>query len=351
MFQYKKYNIKDFDIIHSSNFNYIIDDNTKLTIIEIASLLGKKININDLTLPKYKNTSNNISNNTSNNSLRKKKYLNNNIPNNENSSILFKKTEVPSKKNDFDIKLNEIRSNLNKLTDKNYNDISKKIINNIDDFVIFLNNDSLNKIENNLENDIENDIENKEKMNKIGKFIFEIASTNAFYSKIYANLYSELINKYEIMKNVFDKNLKEYYNIFENIEYVDSVKEYDKFCEITKINEKRKALSSFLLNLTINNIISKDHLFNIIIKLMTNILDFINIPNKINEVNEITENIYILFNMEFFIDYHKVKNDLLFFNNTKSFFDTIHILANSKTNMYPSFSTKTKFKFMNILGL
>lgn len=51
---------------------------------------------------------------------------------------------------------------------------------------------------------IENNITNDE-MIKVSSTIFDIASTNRFYSKIYAELYSELIKKYEIMRETFEK--------------------------------------------------------------------------------------------------------------------------------------------------
>ena len=83
----------------------------------------------------------------------------------------------------------------------------------------------------------------------IGENIFDIASSNRFYSKIYANLYSDLSSKFEFIKDQYLQNLKRFTELFNNIEYVDSNVNYDRFCEINKINEKRKSLAAFYINL------------------------------------------------------------------------------------------------------
>ena len=43
---------------------------------------------------------------------------------------------------------------------------------------------------------------------------------------------------------------------------------YDMFCQINKINEKRKALSKFFINLMNNNVIEKEEIISIIMLLI-----------------------------------------------------------------------------------
>jgi hypothetical protein len=74
----------------------------------------------------------------------------------------------------FDNQIDNIRLHLNKITDKNYEDISNKIF------------DSINNL-------IQNNI-SSEDMSKLSTIVFEIATNNRFYSKIYADLYSELLS-------------------------------------------------------------------------------------------------------------------------------------------------------------
>ena len=104
----------------------------------------------------------------------------------------------------------------------------------------------------------------EENMMKIGYSIFNIASSNSFYSALYARLFKSLMDDYDIFKNIFEDNFKEFMNLFESIEFVDPKKNYDKFCEYTKTNDKRRAMSLFVVNLMINHIIDENEIIEII---------------------------------------------------------------------------------------
>ena len=133
-----------------------------------------------------------------------------------------------------------------------------------------------------------------ENMMKIGHSIFTIASSNSFYSELYAKLFKILMDEHEIFKKIFEDNYKVFMNLFDNIEYVDPKKNYDKFCEYTKTNDNRRAMSLFLVNLMKNNVIEKDEILEIIINLQKLIMKYIAKPDKTNEVEELNENLYII---------------------------------------------------------
>ena len=76
-------------------------------------------------------------------------------------------------------------------------------------------------------------------LNKVGNAIFAIASGNSFYSEMYAKLYKDLMDTFPFMKIIFQKNFDEFNLVFKTVEYVDPEAEYDKFCDINKINEKQ----------------------------------------------------------------------------------------------------------------
>ena len=111
-----------------------------------------------------------------------------------------------------------------------------------------------------------------EEIQLVGISIFEIASNNRFYSKLYADLYGQLIHKYEFMNTIVEENFNKFLELFKNIEYVDSTKDYTKFCKINKDNEMRKALGAFFVNLTHNNIISYEKLFGLTYYLLEQLL-------------------------------------------------------------------------------
>ena len=223
--------------------------------------------------------------------------------------------------------IDAIRSYLNKLTDKNYIDMRNKIIEIIDNLM--------------------NETITTEDMVRFSSTIFEIASTNRFYSKIYADLYADLCKKYQTMKEVFEINFSKFIDLFNNIEYVDPAVNYDKFCENNKKNEKRKSLSAFYLNLMINGIIPKKTIINISKNLLGQINEFITQDDKKNEVDELTENVAILYKKEYYEN--ERHEDYAIEGYTISEF--IEKIAKSKVKDYKSLTNKTLFKFMDMIDM
>ena len=231
-------------------------------------------------------------------------------------------------KSEFDIQIENIRLQLNKLTDKNYTDISSKIF------------ESINKL-------IEDKITSEE-MSKLSTIIFELATNNRFYSKIYADLYSELISKYSEIKETFESNLQSFTELFANIEYVDSNVNYDKFCENNKKNEKRRSLAAFYINLMNNKVISKMQIMKITRDLLAQIYSFITIENKKNEVDELTETIAILYKKEIYeddegADYEQIEGYTIN--------EIIERVASSKVKDFKSLTNKSLFKFMDLIEM
>jgi hypothetical protein len=261
--------------------------------------------------------------------------LNNRKKNSNNKSIevtdedweslrTFHATKI-EKKEGIDGLFDKIRYQLNKITDKNYTEFRNNII-------VLL--DTL----------IEEDA-SIEDMTKIGNALFDIASNNRFYSKLYADLYAELINKYSIMSEVFQKSYTSFMELFDKVECGDADKNYDEFCRINKVNECRRALSLFFVNLSNNGILTKAQLINTLHILLTQLHTLIQVPNMQNEVNELSEIVGIIYSKALM-----TTND-----NESSLIDgititeTINKIATSKPKVYPSLSSKAKFKFMDIM--
>ena len=221
--------------------------------------------------------------------------------------------------------VDNIRGFLNKITDMNEEAMTKDI------------KDEISKL-------IEHDTSN-ENMMKIGYSIFNIASSNSFYSALYARLFKTLMNDYDIFKKIFEDNFKEFMNLFESIEFVDPKKNYDKFCEYTKTNDKRRAMSLFVVNLMINNIIDEGEIIEIISQLQALILNYLRKSEKSNEVEELTENLFII-----------VTKSKSYLNKgvTKDAWEVISkniefiTMLKPKMKEYPSITNKTIFKHMDI---
>ena len=96
----------------------------------------------------------------------------------------FQTTKIETKTGinaEFDI----IRSFINKMTDKNYADFRNKIIEAIEKLV-----------------KERTDVE----LDEISTSIFDITSSNRYFSKIYAELYSELSAKFDFIKSKYETN-------------------------------------------------------------------------------------------------------------------------------------------------
>lgn len=326
-----KYSLENFNSIQLNGFKFDFPDTTLKLISDLALEVGSPNYVKTPTFQKKVNPLKSNENNEGNNEhefiKRKKGNKSMEIINDNDWETLrtFQTTKIEQKVG-FEAQIDVLRSHLNKLTDKNYIDIRNKIIEVIEN----MNNEGMAN----------------EEMLKLGTIIFEIASTNRFYSKIYADLYSDLISKYNMMKEIFEENFNNFMNLFEVIEYIEPSVDYNKFCKINKDNEKRKALSSFFVNLMNNNIISKEKIVSIVRIMMYKIYNFINENDKKNEVDELTENIIILYKKELFDG--SIKYELI---DNMTINQLIEKFAHSKSKNYLSMTNKSIFKYMDLIDM
>jgi hypothetical protein len=227
----------------------------------------------------------------------------------------------------FENDLNNIRSLLNKLSSTNYN-IQKDII--IDNIKIITTTES--------ESDgySENTV-------KVANMIFNIASANRFLSDLYSDLYSELVKTYSIFGEILNQLSDKYQKSMMIISYIDPNVDYDKFCDYNKENELRRASAAFIMNLTKRDLISRDDTVRIITELQSLTIQLINDDNRKNEVDEITENMFILFTMgKTFLTDHA-----LWTSEIEPF---IREFSKKKAKDYKSLSSRCIFKYMDMIG-
>jgi hypothetical protein len=321
----RKYTLSDFNNIIINGFDYNLPEATVKIISKLASEVGspnyvKTPNFQKKELPVYNENTNSEIKTHPANLKRKKNGKNIEAPNDEAWELLksFQPTKIEQKQG-VNAQIDLIRSHLNKLTEKNYLDMRLKVF------------------------EIIESISKKDIIN-VSSIIFDIASTNRFYSNLYADIYSELINNNETMREIVDESLNNFSELFNNIQYVDPSVDYDKFCEINKVNEKRKSLATFFLNLMVNNVIPKQKIIQIMTTLLEQLNAFISQENKKNEVDELAENIGILFKKDL---YETEKTNVEFVNIV----EIINKIATSKAKDYKSLTSKTIFKFMDMVEM
>lgn len=310
-----KYLFSEIEAIAFNGFNYTIDQTTLDIINDLAMKVGSPAYIKTPVFQKKEQSKQS----TAPIRKRRPKELSNteweSQPKGEpnNASVLVQKQGI-------DAEINKIRVCLNKLSESTYADIVvqiKEIIN------------AMNVGEDDLY--------------KVGNAIFEIASNNKFFSKLYANLYTELMKTFPLLGEIFNKNYHSYLTLFKNIQYVNPDVDYNQFCLNNVANEQRKAMSAFFVNLTVSGVIPVENIATILKELFESVLELMVQPNKSNEVCEIVENIAILYATK-----ELPETRVLCMGEEKTLPQIISQLAQTKMKTYPSLTSKAIFKFMDL---
>ena len=234
----------------------------------------------------------------------------------------FQATEM-ARSQGIETNISAIRSSLNRITADNYAEMRDAILQEID-----------NLTSNNAD---------EESMLKIGNSIFNTASSNQFYSHMYATLFKELLARHEFFKTIFETSMSDYIKLFHKIEYVDPKKDYDKFCEMNKANDKRKAMSLFIVNLMKEGVVPVTQVVELVLDLQRMLNDYLKVAGKTNELDEISETVYII-----------IKNGHTILSSTEEWINILNnvtFISLLKVKSYPSITNKTIFKHNDILEL
>ena len=236
----------------------------------------------------------------------------------------FQTTKI-EQKTGIDAQIGQIRMHLNKINDASFLNMREQIIANIDEVI-------------KLEPDLTILTE------KVGTIIYDISANNKFYSKIYADLYAELVTKYGWLKPIFNTNFDKFVSLFQNIVYVDPAANYDAFCEMNKMIISRKANSQFFVNLALNGFITKLSVVNILHQILITISEMIHQDGKNDEVGELTDNVAILFN-----------KSIMTAATSEHVIDKLTIakfiakMAKGKVKDYKSLPNRVIFKYMDLV--
>jgi len=325
-----QYTLSDFERITYNGFEYTIPPSTLALVSSLADQVGAPTYVKTPIFPKSKSGSSNSSTPASGQASttyglerRGGKRPDQQITDDDWESIrAFQATEL-IRSQGIESHINTIRSSLNRLTADNYSDVRDTILKNISDLIA--------------------DNASEESMLKIGNSIFNTASSNQFYSEVYARLFKDLLQQHDMFRTIFDASLTDFLELFRSIEYVDPKKDYDRFCEMNKTNDKRKAMSLFIVNLMKEGIVSFDQVVELVLDLQKMIREFLKTPGKTNEMDEISENLFII-----------IKNSHTYLSSTDEWvniLNSVTFISLLKIKSYPSITNKTIFKHTDILEL
>jgi hypothetical protein len=356
----KQYTLQDFNDILLGGFSYDLKDSN---VIELISSLSNKVgaptyiktpvfpvrekpnsigsgidpsnsNINSISSVSHEHSA---SSSTSMNRRPRNKPLQ--ISDDDWTLIrTFQKTEM-KKTEGIEKRVDTIRSLLNKLTDATYGVVESEILCEVNNIIRGEGEEGGGSGG----TDTGSISIDEENIDKIAHSIFNTASSNMFYSALYAKLFKQLVKCHDIFTKVFEKSYSEFVGLFKKVEYVDPSVDYNKFCEVTKMNDKRKAMSMFIVNLMKEGMLDVDSVVDILKELQEIVNSYIRQANKTNELEELNENIFILVT--------NGKDALSAHEKWHGIVSNIKYLSILKVKMkeYPSVNNKLIFKNMDML--
>lgn len=308
-----RYSLEDFYRILN---NSVIDELPEETINIINSLVSKVGSPEYIKTPQFRNKTI-----VQTNGIRRKKK---NFQTNDeewDSIRSFQTTDI-KKGEGIEANLFTLRKYLNMITLNTYDKLKNEIVKEIADV-------KLNKTPNDLL--------------FLSSEVFKIMCGNSLYSDIYSKMYKDLIQEFDIFKEVIMENLSQFEEHFGNIKYFEPDKDYDSFCENNKKNETLRALSTFYVNLMKENIIEKEFIEKAIFKLFDILNNMITLETKKNELDEISELLYIIITNS----YETIKEhhpDI-----AKNIYDNTDKITKLKVKDYSGLTNKCIFKHMDIL--
>jgi hypothetical protein len=226
----------------------------------------------------------------------------------------FKATIIVQERIGIEKDISNLRVSLNKISGKNFDSQCEIIIKIIEPY-----------------------LNDEESLARIVQTIFDISGSNSFLSELNAKLYLKLTEK----SVYFLERIQDLIQCYKTESYSYS-KTLDTEAQ-NKENDKRKAMTNFMVNLMKQNVVSSKDGFDLMNGLLTKIENTISIVNKINEVEEMVENLFLFLSMG---------NELFkSMEEWDSIYDRISVLAEMKVKEKPSLSNRILFKFRDLLDL
>ena len=226
------YTISDFHTISKNGFNVVLPDITIDLINNLSQHVGSP---NYIKTPVF-NKRDSSGGDTERKRRRKFKAQDNSwgdnskIDTNSKSNIVFK---APTPKKALTVVENitqSIRSILNKIGSSNTDGMYESLVTIIDEML-----------------DSGDDITGEDVLN-VSENITGVMSSNSFYSDVYTEIYSKLMDKYSFIQETLNTKLESYVSSYNHIIDVNPDENYDLFCSKNKENDHRRANTLFYTN-------------------------------------------------------------------------------------------------------
>ena len=219
----------------------------------------------------------------------------------------------------------DIRKMMNKISNDSYDDIYEVLCKKIESLI-------------NEENKSPEKL--KEEMSYIGNLIFDLATYNHFYTGLYAKLYRDLMKKYDIFTNILEITFTQFMERFANIKYVSPNDDYDGHCKYNQEKDIRKALTSFISELCLLDVIEEEYVITLINDLHAQIQVHISNENMKHLCDELSECIKLLI--------CNTIDVLIKVDDWSSIEGLVEACCKLKPRVNPGFTSKSLFCFYDI---
>ena len=248
----------------------------------------------------------------------------------------FEVKKVVKVKSEFEGEISNLKMEMNKITNDNYETIFDNITLKLDMII-----DELSD----------------ENYEMLCFSIFEIASSNSFYSSVYAKLYNDMSTKYPKLNSMFDTKLENYMKGFENLNIGggsknvddgasgsggDNVSEYDILCNVNNDIQKLTSLTKFIISLVhYKGTEMKDKMISMLFSLLQKFEVNIQKEDQTLICETYIEIICIILET----GYHDLKDCARFDEIIEDFTE----IGDYKPKNYKSFTNKASFRVMDVL--
>lgn len=178
---------------------------------------------------------------------------------------------------------------------------------------------------------------------EVSNQFFDVASKNSFYSEMYAKLYKELTQICPLFEERKEQFLMDCVDNLDTIIHVDEKTDYEGYCKNNKLNDIRRSMNTFLINLYKKDEYNIQDVFKIIKLIEDKLIQKINDESQRHVVEELTENLYIFVS--------ELSSDLKTNLKWQSVYESIERYSKCNVSDYQGLNNRIKFKYMDMIDV
>ncbi len=319
----KQYNLDDYTRVQS-NYKFKLSKE----ILDIVDNLSIEVDEYIKTIPVTTND------NYDDKKRHRRNYRNHSKGSNENAWAKkepFNATKI-ERKQDNEKYIEEISSILNKITKKNYDNQREKLFE-------ILNTTLQDDMDG--DNDEQDNLTNNDVYIRIANALFDIIKRTRMGFDIYAILFKDMITQYPMFVETITEHIANYITSYSDIHDIDPNTNYDAYCDMNKLNDKRRSMTHFIVELFKNKLIKGEELSDIITTRIQIVLDSVDTEGTTCLIEEVTENLFIFMTT--------IKGNVNFEDVIwQGVLDNIFICSKLKAKEHTSISSRMVFKYMDI---